>query len=290
MNTKLLDRFNLTGRTALVTGAGSGMGRYFAQILSEAGATVMIAARNEARLLRVADEITAITARAVHVCKVDLEDREAAADLARHAQRVMGGLDILVCNAATDLYGTTDQFDDAVFDTMMTVNFDSNVWMTRVAVPAMKEKRWGRIIYITSVVSEIALNNVQIGLYASSKAALDCYARFAAAELGGFGITVNSLAPGAVKSELSDVVFANAPDLASYQSALNTANRFAQPEEMAGALLLLASEAGSYINGVRYLVDAGWSMMGDTLNAAPFIAARARQAGDSVPSTDPAPR
>jgi NAD(P)-dependent dehydrogenase (short-subunit alcohol dehydrogenase family) len=267
MNSKLLDQFKLSGRTALVTGAGTGMGRYFAQILSEAGATVMISARNEERLRGVASGITAVTGGAVHVRTVDLEDREAAAELVRHAQRVMGGLDILVCNAATDLYGTTEQFDDTGYDRLITVNLSSNVWMTRAAVPAMKQKAWGRIIYVTSVVSEIALKNVNIGLYASTKAALDCYARFAAAELGGHGITVNSLAPGAVKSDLSDTVFANAPEFAAYQASLNTLNRFSQPQEMAGTLLLLASDAGRYINGARYLVDAGWSMLGDTLQA-----------------------
>jgi gluconate 5-dehydrogenase len=262
---KLLDKFDLNGKTALITGAGTGMGRYFAQILSEAGATVMIAARNEERLQRVAGEITAITGRVVHPRAIDLADREASADLVRDAQRTMGGLDILICNAAADMYGTTEQFDDAEYDHLYAVNLTSNVWMTRAAVPAMKQKGWGRIIYVTSVVSEISLKNISIGLYAGSKAALEAYGRFAAAELGVHGITVNILAPGAVKSELSDVVFANAPDLVKYQGSLNALNRFAQPHELAGTVLLLASDAGSFINGARFLVDGGWTMLGDTV-------------------------
>lgn len=267
-----MNLFNLSGKTALVTGGGSGMGKDFARILAEAGATVMIASRNEARLKEAAGEINTETGAKVSCHAVDLSDMGEAENLIFHAQKVMGGLDILIGNAAMDMYSTADNFDDKEYEKMLSVNLNSNVWMTRAAVPEMKKNKWGRIIFITSIASEMGQKNLNIGLYGASKAALEAYSRYVAAELGTEGITVNCLAPGGVKTPMRDAssgfrdVPAGERDAAyNYISTLIPLNRFAEPSELAGTLLLLASNAGSYITGARYVVDGGWTSLGDTI-------------------------
>lgn len=272
MSKKLMDQFNLSGRTALVTGGGSGMGKEFARILAEAGATVMIAARNEERLKSVAAEIAMDTGAKVYYRYVNLEQRDEADALIQHAQKVMGGLDILVGNAAIDLIATAEHFNAEDYDRVFAVNLTSNIWMTRAAVPAMKKNKWGRIIFISSISSGMGLRNLPIGIYASSKAALESYARYLAAELGTEGITANCIVPGGVKSEMQAASTAasvadheQVDEKVNYLSSLIPTNRFAMPAELAGTLLLLASNAGSYINGARYVVDGGWTSFGDNV-------------------------
>ena len=271
MSAKLSDQFNLAGRTALVTGGGSGIGKEITRILAEAGATVMIAARGEERLKQAAEEISADTGATIHVQQADLADKSAPEKLINDAQAAMGGLDILIGNAVTNPVAKAYEFTDEQFDHIMDVNLRANCNMTRAAVPAMKEKGWGRIVYISSLAAGRALRNTHLCLYASSKAALEGYARFAAAELAADGITVNCLVSGAVRTQRVDDTFEELgfgaeqmEGIIQYQSSLIAMNRFGRPEEIAGTVLLLASDAGSYITGSRYVVDGGWEILGDT--------------------------
>lgn len=271
MSAKLSDQFNLAGRTALVTGGGSGIGKEITRILAEAGATVMIAARDEERLKQAAEEISADTGATIHVQQADLADKSAPEKLINDAQAAMGGLDILIGNAVTNPVAKAYEFTDEQFDHIMDVNLRANCNMTRAAVPAMKEKGWGRIVYISSLAVGRALRNTHLCLYASSKAALEGYARFAAAELAADGITVNCLVSGAVRTQRVDDTFEELgfsaeqmEGIIQYQSSLIAMNRFGRPEEIAGTVLLLASDAGSYITGSRYVVDGGWEILGDT--------------------------
>ena len=270
MGKKLLDRFSLAGKTALVTGGGSGIGKEITRIFAEAGATVMIAARDEERLKKAAEEIAADTGATIHVKKADLADKAVPEQLIAHAQQTMCGLDILVCNAAVDPVVSTTEFTEEQYDFVMDVNLRANCNMTKAAAPAMKDKGWGRIIYISSLSSTKGLSKIPLGMYASSKAGLEGYARFAAAELGPFGITVNTLAPGAIDTEIVGVTFKEtgaSPEqieqMYAYQNSLCALHRWGQPEEMAGVMLLLASDAGSYITGTRILADGGWDILGD---------------------------
>ena len=272
MNNKLMDRFSLVGKTALVTGGGSGIGKEITRIFAEAGATVMIAARKEERLNEAAAEIAADTGSTIHVKRADLADRAVPEDLIKHARKTMGGLDILVCNSAVDEVVKTTEYTDEQYDYVMDVNLRANCDMTKAAVPAMKEKNWGRIIYISSLSSTKALNKMNLGLYAASKAGLEGYARFAAVELGIYGITVNTLAPGAIRTQMVDTTFKEAgisdeqmEQVFQYHSSLCALNRWGQAEEMAGTVLLLASDAGSYITGSRLLADGGWDILADNI-------------------------
>jgi len=267
---ELLNRFNLAGKRALVTGGGSGIGFALANILAEAGATVMIAARNQDRLQSAAEKIATETGAAIHWEAVDLARRSEAARLIHAAQEKMGGLDILVGNAGTEAMEFVDRISDEAYDRIMAVNLAANVFMTRAAVPAMRQQKWGRIIFITSTTAIIASRHVGHSIYSTSKSALQGFARVAAVELGMDGITVNSLSPGITMTEMvQDTIeelgmsAEEQQGFLAYNAAVTAANRWADPAEMAGALLLLASDAGSYITGATYVVDGGQTVVMD---------------------------
>lgn len=272
MSEKLMQRFNLASRTALVTGGATGMGFEFARILAEAGARVMIASRNEERLREAADELNALTGATVLYQSVDLADREQAVQLIGSANETLGRLDILVGNAGAEAMEPVEHFSDDTYDSLMAVNLTSNVFMTRAVLPLMKKQGWGRIIYTSSISVQTAFKNLPVGVYAATKGALEAFARFAAIESAMDGITVNCIAPGGVKTKmLEDAVKKMGPDAGQqfldYQSMMTAMNRWGDPEELAGTLLLLASDAGSYITGCVYTVDGGYLPMGDSITA-----------------------
>lgn len=269
---RLLKQFDLTGKSALVTGGGSGMGSVFSRILAEAGATVMLAARNEERLRNTADAIAGDTGSRVLYKSIDLGEREAADELVQCAQAEMGGLDILIGNHGIDITSSCYRVDFADYDKLIAINLTSNIALTRAAVPIMLEKGWGRIIYNTSTLAQTAMRNAPLSHYAATKSGLEGFARFAAVELGTSGITVNCIAPGYIKTEMADNAWAKlglsaeqAAVMESYASAACSLNRMGQPEELSGMVLLLASNAGSYINGQSIAIDGGMGIMGDSI-------------------------
>ncbi len=249
--------FDLTGRAALVTGGSRGLGKAMATIFAEAGAAVVISSRHENELQAAAAEIVAEsrggTAPRVEYVVADMTRREDVQDLAATALDRMGKIDILVNNAGTNLPQAIDQVRDEDWDRLLELNLTSCMALTRALVPGMKERRWGRIIHISSIMglASTAGRNV----YSATKAALLGLARASAMDLGAFNITVNCLAPGPFATELPmSVLSAEQQDALAARTALN---RWGRPEELAGAALLLASEAGSYITGTVLVVDGG---------------------------------
>jgi NAD(P)-dependent dehydrogenase (short-subunit alcohol dehydrogenase family) len=268
--TKLIKQFDLAGKTALVTGGGSGIGLSLSQILAEAGAKVMIASRNVERLRESARLIGEAAGTQVHYAEVDLEDRQDAQRLIEHAQSVLGGIDILVCNAGMEIMEFVDQIKDESYNRIVSVNLTSNVAMTRAVVPAMKAKQWGRIIYVTSTTAIIASKHVGHSVYTATKAGLEGFARVAAVELAMDGITVNCLSPGITMTDMIQATISEMglneqqrDEFINYNGAVTAVNRWARPEEMSGPLLLLASDAGSYITGATYVVDGGQTVVMD---------------------------
>jgi NAD(P)-dependent dehydrogenase (short-subunit alcohol dehydrogenase family) len=166
---KLIDKFNLAGKTALVTGGASGIGLSFSRILAEAGATVMMAARTEERLKKAARMLSDETGSTVLHATVDLSDRADAERLITHARETMGGVDIFVGNAGTEVMETVEHLKDESIDRILAVNLVSNIVMTRALVPDMKKKQWGRIIYISSTTAMIASKHVGHSIYTTSK-------------------------------------------------------------------------------------------------------------------------
>jgi len=245
--------FDLSGRVALVTGGSKGLGKAMARVFAEAGADVVISSRHESELQAALAEILEGTGRRGIALVADMCDRRQVDALAKTALEKMGRVDILVNNAGSNIPQPLDQIRDEDWDRIIELNLTSCMAMSRALVPQMRERRWGRIIRISSI---MALGSKEgRHAYSATKAALIGMARSAALELGPYGITVNCLAPGPFLTDLPMSVLSKAEqEKFAERTALC---RWGNPRELAGPALLLASEAGSYITGATLVVDGG---------------------------------
>jgi NAD(P)-dependent dehydrogenase (short-subunit alcohol dehydrogenase family) len=247
-------RFDLTGRVALITGGSKGLGKAMARGMAEQGADIIISSRTESELKPALDEILAGTGRKGRYIVADMSKRDQVKSLARTALEFQGKVDILVNNAGTNKPEPIDAITDEAWDDVLEINLSSVMVLTRALVPQMKERRWGRIIHITSILGFVSKEK-RDG-YSATKSALLGLVRASAIDLGQFGITANCIAPGPF---LTDLPMSLLSDAEKKAFAERTAmNRWGKPEELVGAALLLASEAGSYITGTTLVVDGGW--------------------------------
>ncbi|MDZ4688060.1 MAG: SDR family NAD(P)-dependent oxidoreductase, partial [Planctomycetaceae bacterium] len=230
-----------------------GLGKAMARGFAKAGANVVICSRHQAELDAAVAEIPAETKSQVRAFVADLADRAQTEQLARDALAAFGRIDILVNNAGSNVPEWTDVVTDANWDRILELNLNSCMALTRAVAPGMKERRWGRIIHISSVMG--LMSKAGRGAYSATKAALIGLARAQALDLGQYGITANCIAPGPFLTDLPQSVLSPAEQ---QQFAEQTAlGRWANPDELAGPALLLASDAGSYITGATLLVDGG---------------------------------
>jgi NAD(P)-dependent dehydrogenase (short-subunit alcohol dehydrogenase family) len=245
--------FDLSGRTALVTGGSKGLGKAMARGLALAGADVVISSRTESELKSALGEILAGTQRRGRIIVADMRRRDQVQNLARTALEQMGRIDILINNAGTNKPQAIDAISDEAWDEVLEINLSSVMALTRALVPQMKERRWGRIIHISSAFGFISKE--KRNAYSATKSALLGLTRASALDLGPFGVTVNCIAPGPFLTDLPKSLLSEAEKKAfSDHTALG---RWGQPEEMIGPALLLASDAGSYITGTTLVVDGG---------------------------------
>ena len=246
--------FNLTGRVALVTGGNKGLGKAMARGFAKAGADVLIASRHEAELKTALDEILAGTGRSGAYCVTDVSVRDEVKKLAAFALEKMGRVDILVNNAGMNAPQAIDAITDDTWDRVLEVNLSSVMALTRELVPQMKERRWGRVVHISSIMAQVSKEKRNV--YSATKAALIGMARASALDLGPFGVTVNCIAPGPFMTDMPMSVLSDAEKQAfADRTALG---RWAQPAELVGPVLMLCSEAGSYITGQTLFVDGGY--------------------------------
>ena len=249
-----LDIFNLTGKVALVTGGSKGLGKAMARGLAEAGADIVISSRHENELRPALEEILRGTPRRGRFIVADMSRREDVSRLARTALDQMGRIDILVNNAGTNIPQAIDAITDETWDQVMETNLTSVMSLTRALVPGMKERRWGRIIHISSIMAFISKQGRNV--YSATKAALLGLARAGALDLGPYNITVNCIAPGPFLTDLPASVLSQ-EEQAQF-SRMTALGRWADPKELVGPVLLLASDAGSYITGETLVVDGGY--------------------------------
>ncbi len=245
--------FDLTGRTALVTGGSKGLGKAMARGFAEAGANVVISSRHEDELRRAQAEIQEGLGVKVRYFVADMTDRSAIKRLAEQALHEMGRIDILVNNAGSNVPQPIDQITDEAWDRIVELNLTSCMLLTRALVPQMKERSWGRVIHISSIMglaSKDARNS-----YSATKSALLGLARASALDLGAYNITVNCIAPGPFLTDLPGTLLS--PDQKKALADRTALGRWGDPRELAGPALLLASEAGSYITGEVLVVDGG---------------------------------
>lgn len=262
--THILSRFDLTGRGAVVTGGSKGIGKNLALALSEAGARVLIAARNLDDLKSAAEEISAASGNPVDTAQVDLANRQSTGRFASEAQKILGGVDIFVANAAVEINEPVEGILDESVDPVVETNFTSSVVLTREFAKGMKARQWGRIIYISSATVYKSSADGH-AIYSGTKAALHAFARTAAVELGGEGITVNAVAAGTYYTDMAashlDALGPETKQAAmGLFSQMNAIGRWGRTDEMEGAVLLLASDASSFMTGSVVTVDGGLSI------------------------------
>jgi NAD(P)-dependent dehydrogenase (short-subunit alcohol dehydrogenase family) len=245
--------FNLSDRVALVTGGSKGLGKAMARGLAEAGADIVISSRHEDELQAAAGAIGSGLDVRVKYIVADMSSRAEAKRLATLATGAMGKVDILINNAGTNKPQPIDQIDDDLWNELLELNLSSCMALTRALAPGMKERKWGRVIHISSIMghSSAAGRNA----YSATKTALLGLARASANDLGPFGVTVNCIAPGPFLTDLPvSLLSKEQRDEFARRTALG---RWGAPEELIGPALLLASDAGSYITGTCLTVDGG---------------------------------
>ena len=246
--------FDLSGRVALITGGSKGLGKAMARGLAEAGADILIASRTEAELRPALEDILAGTGRQGRYFVADLSQRAQADRLAADALAAFGRVDILINNAGTNIPQAIDEITDHAWDQILELNLSSIMALTRAIVPEMKKRRWGRIVHISSIMGFVSKE--RRNSYSATKSALLGLARASALDLGPFGITVNCLSPGPFLTDLPMSVLSDAEKkIFADRTALG---RWGDPKELVGPVLLLASEAGSYITGQSLTVDGGY--------------------------------
>lgn len=246
--------FDLTGRTALVTGASRGIGRAVAVGLARAGADVALSARDVDRLEEVRAEVEALGRKAL-VLPADVTDAEACVRLAESSIEALGHLDVLVNNAGGSSYmGAFTNLRFSGWEKTMRLNVDSIVHLSQAVGRHMLERGSGSVVNVASVAGLTATPT--LAAYGASKAAVISLTKTLALEWGPHGVRVNALCPGWTKTDLNSDLWGN-EELAAMMVANQGLKRWAEAEEMVGPTVFLASDASSYLTGQALVVDGG---------------------------------
>jgi NAD(P)-dependent dehydrogenase (short-subunit alcohol dehydrogenase family) len=248
--------FDLTGKIAVVTGAGRGIGRACALALAQAGADVALVARSRKELDAVAAEISGLGWSAV-VRPQDVTRVSELQGLMENLSSAMGGLDILVNNAGINIPQEALEVTPEAWDQIMEINLKAAFFTAQAAGRVMvRQGRGGRIINMTSQTGTVAL--VKRSAYCASKAGLNLVTKVLAVEWAKHNILVNAVAPTFIETEFSRGFLAD-PLFREYALSKNLLQRFGTPEDVTGAIVYLASPAASLITGHVLAVDAGWT-------------------------------
>jgi NAD(P)-dependent dehydrogenase (short-subunit alcohol dehydrogenase family) len=245
--------FDLSGKTALVIGAGSGIGEAIAIGCARHGARVVCLDVNEDAARRVASQAAAEGA-AAEARPLDIRDVTAVDAAFDEADRA-GGADIAICTPSINVRKPILKYSDEELDRVFAVNIKGNFHVLRAAGRVMTARGRGSIILFSSVRSQVVEPGQ--GAYAATKAGIVQLARAAAAEFGPSGVRVNAIAPGVIETPLTAPIKANADWYNAY-AAKSVFNRWGRPEELVGAAVFLASDAASYVTGSVIFVDGGW--------------------------------
>jgi len=244
--------FDLTGKKALITGASGGIGAAIARALHGAGATVGLSGTRKTPLETLAAEL----GDRAHVLPCDLGDPEAVEALPKAAIEVMGGLDILVNNAGITKDQIFMRMSDDDWAKVIDLNLTATMRLCRGVMRPMMKARWGRIINISSVVG--ATGNAGQANYAASKAGMIGLTKSIAAEVASRNITANAVAPGFIATPMTDKL---TDDQKARINAQIPAGRMGTPEEIAAAVLFLASPEAAYVTGATIHVNGGMAML-----------------------------
>lgn len=248
--------FGLRGKVALVTGAGRGIGRSVSLVLARAGCDVALVSRSKNELDFVAQKIIGMEQRA-RVFIADLTQFDHLPHLVRGVVKEMGGIDILVNNAGINIPQKSLDVTEKAWDAIMNINLKAAFFMAQASGKIMIEQgRGGRIINISSQTGSMALDKRAV--YGASKAGLNLVTKVLAVDWGPHEILVNAVAPTFIETELSKDFLAD-PEFRKYALRKNVLNRFGTPDDVAAAVLYLASPAANLVTGQVLFVDAGWT-------------------------------
>jgi NAD(P)-dependent dehydrogenase (short-subunit alcohol dehydrogenase family) len=251
--------FDLSGKVAIITGSTRGIGLAIAEAFVEAGGKVVISSRNAEECEQIAAQIRDNGGEAIGVaCRIS--DKAQLENLVAKAGDAWGRVDILVCNAAINPhYGSLEKLTDEVFERMMVNNVLSNLWLSRMVAPQMRERKDGAIIFVTSTAAVRA--TTVLGMYGVTKTADYGLCRNLAVEWGPDNVRVNCISPSVVTTRFARVLYED-PQRRAAREAATPLRRLAIPEDIAGTALLLASRAGNYITGQMIVIDGGQTISG----------------------------
>jgi gluconate 5-dehydrogenase len=246
--------FDITGRAALVTGSSRGIGRALAQGLAEAGAEVILNARDDGALGVAADEIKQATGATVHAVAFDVTDPAAVAAGIARIEESVGPLDICVNNAGMQRRAPFTEFAIADWNALMATNVTSAFLVGREVAIRMKQRGRGKIINIASLQSEVSRPG--IAPYAATKGAIKMLTRGMCADLAGSGICVNAIGPGYFETELTSALVAD-DEFSAWVRGRTPAGRWGKVDDLVGTLIYLTSDASAFVNGQIVYVDGG---------------------------------
>jgi 3-oxoacyl-[acyl-carrier protein] reductase len=254
----------IAGKVALVTASSRGLGKAVAEELAAEGTTLLLCARNETSVQETAESIRKATGATVVALVADVSDPAAIDRVWARAQKEFGRVDILVNNAGGPPAGPFESHAPSAWSDAWRLNFESAINMTRAVLPGMKERRWGRIINITSIAVKQPVDNLILSN--SVRAAVTGFARTLANEVASFGVTVNNVMPGyTLTDRIADLAQANASQRGTTVDAVKSVwetqipmGRLGTPQEFAAMVTFLASDRASYTTGASIPVDGGW--------------------------------